>query len=210
MLYGPGGSGKSTCLRGAKAALLGCTGLLPDNILLASGKFNGDNADKIASVIISSRMVVCFELDLAKGSVNMSVLKNVAGGDYVKIGDNMTKALTSMMIATNGLPDHEIQPEFSSDALMRRLICIEMKVDTSSLDAVEDPNGEIPRLNLLCNSIVVRLMYSYIQVRPMDVLLTLCGTKYHYARDYIAESLDGVITEGEGRGAMFPGCVTEL
>jgi hypothetical protein len=132
----------------------------------------------------------------------MSVLKNVTGGDYVKVGDNMTKALTSMMIVTNSLPDHKIQPEFSSDALMRRIICVEMKVDTSALDSVEDPNGDIPRLNLLCNLIVVRLMYQHVPIRPMDVLLTLCGTKYHQVREFITELSDGIITEGEGRAVM--------
>lgn len=201
LLCGPGGSGKSTALRGARASLTGCTGLLADNCLQEK---SSQVASEVAGIVVSSRLAVCFELDFDKKPVNMALLKNVTGGDYIKVGDFMCKALCSFMIATNGLPDHSTQKEFQSDAIMRRLVCLEMKVTTSKLDTVADPNDTESRLNLLCNAIVVRLHFQHLPIRPMDVLLTLCGSKYHYACKFVKESSTGIIDQAEGRSvAVF-------
>ncbi|EQL04062.1 hypothetical protein G6O67_002843 [Ophiocordyceps sinensis] len=118
LLCGPGGSGKSTALRAATAALSGATKLIPDNILTRD--FNGLE-DKVAQVVVKSRLVTCYELDLDNRTINMSMFKNVTGGDYVKVGEFMAKAVCSFFIATNGLPNVVKQPEFMSDALSRRM-----------------------------------------------------------------------------------------
>lgn len=199
LLCGPGGSGKSTVIRGAMAALLGCCSLLPDNVL--SSTTDSAQTD-VAKTIADSRLAVCFELNLVDKKVNMSTLKNVTGGDYVKINSQMTRALCSLMVATNGLPDHELQPEYSSDALMRRMVCVEMKVTTSNVDSVPDPNDIESRLDLLCNAIAVRLMYKHMPIKPTNVLLTLCGSKYFEACSYIQEDLVNPVSYSDGLSVL--------
>ena len=205
MLCGPGGSGKSTSLRGVRAALGTACGLLPDNFLLHHGSgaaIPDARSREIALVVVSSRMVICFEIDLSKGRANMSVMKNITGGDYVKVGSQMSRSLTSLMIATNTIPNHEADPEFFSDALMRRVVLMMMSVDTSAAEHVPDPMNPIARLNLLCNAVTVRLMYDHMPISPLNVMLTLCGSKYYDALSVIEESPSGVITPLEGRDAL--------
>jgi hypothetical protein len=75
---------------------------------------------------IRYRLVSCYKLDLDTHTVNMSMFKNIIGADYVKVGDFMSKAVCSFIIAINGLPNVSRQPKFTSDAFSRRVVCLKM------------------------------------------------------------------------------------
>ena len=102
LLCGPGGSGKITALRMATAGMQGATSLIPDNILTKS---HSDLKDRIAQTFVKSRLVTCYELDLDGKEVNMSMVKNITGSDHVKVREFRSKAVCSLAIATNGLPN---------------------------------------------------------------------------------------------------------
>lgn len=184
LLCGPGGSGKSTALRMATAALSGATNLIPDNILTKESEGIGD---KVAQVVVKSRMVTCYELDLVNKNVNMSMFKNITGGDYVKVGEFMAKAVCSFAIATNGLPNMERQPEFASDALSRRLVCIKMDVDTADAPFEPDPSEPTHKMDFLCACLYIRMVHHHLPISPDDLLLTLCGSLYHTALTMVEE-----------------------
>ncbi|KAG9242102.1 hypothetical protein BJ878DRAFT_556377, partial [Calycina marina] len=143
MLCGPGGAGKSTAIRLVSAALSGRVGMLPDNILTKT--YEGVE-DKVAQVIVRSRIVTCYELDLNNKRVNMSMFKNITGSDIIiKVGEFSSKAVCSMIIATNGLPDVQRDPEFTTDALSRRVACIKMDVDTAEAKFETDPSDPVEK-----------------------------------------------------------------
>jgi hypothetical protein len=199
MLCGHGGSGKSTAIRMATAALSGCVGLLPDNILTKT--YEGVE-DKVAQIIVRSRMVTCYELDLDNKRVNMSTFKNVTGGDIVKVGEFSSKAVCSMMIATNGLPDVVRDPEFMSDALSRRMVCVKMDVDTAEAPFEPDPSDPVDKVDFLCSCLYVRMKYDHIPISPDNLLLTLCGSMYFKALVLVTEAPVGTVTVLQGREVL--------
>jgi hypothetical protein len=102
LLCSPGGSRKITALRMATAAMKGVTNLILDNILTRN--FNRLE-DRIAQTVVKLRLVTCYELDLDKHEINMSMFKNITRSDYVRVGDFITKAVYLFAIATNSLPN---------------------------------------------------------------------------------------------------------
>lgn len=70
MLYGPGVSGKSTILQMIYACLTGFCGVLPDGSLVGRAK---SMSGEITDVIAGCRMVLCYDVDLEKDQLNMSI-----------------------------------------------------------------------------------------------------------------------------------------
>ena len=66
----------------ATAAMQGATSGIPDNILTRS---HTNVEERIAEIVVKSRLVTCYELDFKKKEVNMSMFKNITGSDYVGI-----------------------------------------------------------------------------------------------------------------------------
>lgn len=199
MLCGPGGSGKSTAIRMATNALYGCTNLIPDNILTRDHE---GLSDKIASIVVKSRMVTCYELDLDNRSVNMSLFKNITGGDNVKVGQFMAKAVCSFMIATNGLPDQRKQEEFGSDAISRRMVLLKMSVDSSSAPYEPDPTGSFSGMDFLCAALYVRRVHKDMPITPSNVLLSLCQAQYFEACKLVEECSIGDVSFVDGREVL--------
>ena len=199
LLCGPGGSGKSTALRMLNAALSGCTGLLPDNILTKT--YEGVE-DKVAQVIVRSRMAMCFELDLDNKKVNMSMFKNITGSDIVKVGEFSSKAVCSLAIGTNGLPDVQRDPEFMSDALSRRMICIKMDVDTAEAKFEPDPSRPLDKVDFLCACLYTRMKYDHVPISPDNLLITLCGSLYFKSLLLVKEAPTQTVTLLEGREVL--------
>lgn len=192
MLYGPGGSGKSTVLRVIANTLGSCCGLLPDGCL--TSKVNGMPV-AVSSVIASNRMAVCYDVQLKDHPLNMAVFKNISGSDYVRIGELTCKTNCSLTIATNGYVDIEKQEEYTSDAIMRRLVGIYMDVSALDIPVINEPSGADDRLDLACAGIYTRLLYEYIPVSPRSVLASLCSSKYTEASDLLEETTDEVLVE---------------
>lgn len=199
LLCGPGGAGKSTVIRMISAALSGCVGLLADNILTKT--YEGVE-DKVAQVIVRSRMVTCYELDLDNKKVNMSMFKNITGSDIVKVGEFSSKAVCSLTIATNGLPDVQRDPEFMSDALSRRMVCIKMEVDTAEAEFEPDPSDPVHKMDFLCACLYIRMKYSHVPVSPYNLLMTLCGSLYFKALILVEEAPMGSVSLLEGREVL--------
>lgn len=199
LLCGHGGSGKSTALRMLTAALSGCVGLLPDNILTKT--YEGVE-DRVAQVIIRSRIVTCFELNLDNKRVNMSMFKNITGSDIVKVGEFSSKAVCSLAIATNGLPDVQRDPEFMSDALSRRMVCVKMDVDTAETRFEPDPNDSLHKMDFLCACLYTRMKYDHMPISPDNLLITLCGSLYFKSLLLVREVPVGTVNLLEGREVL--------
>ena len=126
MLVGQGGSGKSTVMQVIYSVLRGCSGVLPDGTLTArSSKMPSD----VAEVIVSSRMAICYDVGLDNDNFNMSVFKNISGSDYIRVGFHSCKTFCSLTFGSNHLIDIEKQTEYTDDAIMRRLVVLNMNVN---------------------------------------------------------------------------------
>jgi hypothetical protein len=186
MICGPGGSGKSTLLQHLYSCMIGCCGILPDGSLTGSSRSMNHT---IAEAITSSRMAICYDVDLEKEPLNMAVFKNISGSDYVRVGQTSLKSNCSLSLATNGIVDVDKQPEYHSDAIMRRVVCILMNVIALSIPkSAPIPEDSETRLDFLCACIHTRISYEYIPVSPMSLLLTLCASKMDNAIALIEET----------------------
>jgi len=72
ILYGGGGTGKSTLLAAIKIALMGCCGDIPDKALvgLAKGMTND-----VAAIVVSNRIVTAGDIGGIEDSTNLSVIR---------------------------------------------------------------------------------------------------------------------------------------
>lgn len=206
MLAGPGGSGKSTVLKVVQRAMKGCASMIPDGSLTSK---SDKMSHEVAVAVVSSRMVVCYDVDLEKRHMNLSTFKNITGGDNVKVGDVYTKSCCSLILATNGLPDAVEEPLYRSDAVIRRLVIVPMEVDVFGYDPemenesagaehlALEPNDPVDYLDFICACLYIRTKHTHLPLSPMTMLLTLTASQYPLACDHIEECVDRGPTRAE-------------
>lgn len=198
MLVGPGGTGKSTLLRQLISCLGTCVSTIPDGSLTSKLK---SMPPDVAEAIVGSRMVVCFDVDLEKGDLNMNTFKNISGSDYIRVGHITAISNCSLTLATNGVVDIDKEPEYNSDAIMRRVIAIRMVTNAMTIPPVIVPEDSTVRLDFVCACLYIRLCYDSIPVAPMTVLTTLCASKIGMVLDKVYETLEP-INEIQGNGVL--------
>lgn len=198
MLCGPGGSGKSTFLQQLYTCLIGCCGILPDGSL--TGYTRSMHPD-VAEVIASNRMAICYDVDLEKDQLNMGVFKNISGSDYIRVGHISCKTNCALTLATNGIVNIDKEPQYHTDAIMRRVVCVLMNVAAMSIPATIVPEDPESRIDFVCFCIYTRLCYESMPISPMTLLLTLCASRMDEALMYIKETFDP-ITVFDGRGVI--------
>lgn len=185
MVCGPGGSGKSTLLQQMFACLTGCCGVLPDGSLVGKSR---SMPNEIAEVIASCRMALCYDVDLEKDPLNMSIFKNISGSDYIRVGFNSVKTNCSLTLATNGVVDIDKQPEYLDDAIMRRTASVLMNVNALSIPTSIIPEDSTSRMDFSCAAIYIRMTYEHMPISPHDLLLSMCQSKIDDAVQYITET----------------------
>src|SRR5699024_9760130 len=90
---------------------------------------------------VSSRMVICYDVDLERRNMNIGVFKHNSGGDYVHVGMINAKSACSLALATNGLPNIADEPLYTSDAVVRRLVIVPMIVDVLGSSSLGQGNA---------------------------------------------------------------------
>ncbi|KIW35739.1 uncharacterized protein PV06_11920 [Exophiala oligosperma] len=191
MLCGPGGSGKSHLLQIIFTSLLGCCGILPDGSLTTTAR---SMPDEVAEVIVGNRMAVCYDVDLERSQLNMSIFKNISGSDYIRVNYNSCKSNCSLVLATNGAVNVKKQPEYHSDAIMRRNVAILMNVAALSIPESESviPEDSLSRIDFDCACVYTRLTYDAIPLAPMDLLLTLCQSEIDAVLEHVIETSEPI------------------
>lgn len=189
MAGGPGGSGKSFVLQQIFACLTGCCGVLPDGSLVGKSR---SMPSEIAEVIASCRMAVCYDVDLEKDPLNMSIFKNISGSDYIRVGYNSVKTNCSLTLATNGVVDIDKQPGYLDDAIMRRTASVFMNVNALTIPPSIVPEDSESRLDFSCAAMYIRMTYEHMPISPYDLLLSMCQSKIDTAIEYIEETLSDI------------------
>lgn len=189
ILCGPGGSGKSTLLQQMQSCLIGCCGTLPDGSLTG---FTKKMDPDIVSTIVSSRMAVCYDVNLEHEKLNMNVFKNISGSDYIRVGQISCKSNCSLTLATNGIVNLDQQSDYHTDAIMRRVVCVLMNVAALSIPKAIIPEDLESRIDFICFCVYVRLTFEHMPVPPMALLLTLCASKIDDAVLHIEETSDHI------------------
>lgn len=199
MLVGPGGTGKSTLLRQLISCLGTCVNTIPDGSLTTKTK---SMPPGVAEAVVGSRMVICFDVDLEKAELNMSTFKNISGSDYIRVGSITAVSNCSLTLATNGVVNITKEPEYNSDAIMRRVVAIRMNVNAMTIPSAVIPEDGDVRLDFVCMCLYIRSRYDFMPVAPMTVLTTLCASKIDDVVDKIEETLEPV-DEVQANGVLM-------
>jgi hypothetical protein len=112
----------------------------------------------------------------------------------VKVGRIMSKASCSMGMISNGLPNIQRQPDFTSNALTRKVFCEKINVDAVQCVYEPDPNQSLYKTDFLCSCVYTRMKFSLLPITPDDLLVTLCGNLYFTACKYVREESESLIT----------------
>lgn len=194
VLYGPGGRGKSTMLAALNIALMGCCGSIPDKALVSLAK---GLPDSIASIIVANRIVTAGDVGGLEENTNLSVIKTLTGHDYISVPPSRARSACTLFYASNRLDDPLRNPEWTTDAIMRRVVVILM--NTCIVEGISDsiPQDPVSRLDFALRCVHTKLTYPHMPVSPMSVLLTLLGSQATKACKYVVPVSDIDVDEDE-------------
>lgn len=176
MLYGDGGTGKSTILEAIRAIFKGCCSTIPN------GTFTSTNSDvplKTAQLIASNRIVTSGELDLKKKQLNIHIVKELTGHDSISVPPVTVTTRCTLVTATNFLPDHRIQEEWCSSQVSRRTVVLPFSVNAEEIPKVQRPDELEDVIDFLLECVYTRLTTPEMPISPRSILYTILGTYFN-------------------------------
>jgi hypothetical protein len=194
ILYGPGGTGKSTLLALIKIAFMGCCGSIPDKSLIGLAK---GMSNDVASVVVANRIVTAGDVGGIDDSTNLSVIKSLTGHDYISIPPLSARSSCSLFYATNRLDDPRKNTEWLSTQIMRRVVVIPMTTDALGFTENTIPQDHNSRLDFALRCVHTFLGHPYMPISPMSVILTLLGSASNEILHLITEDDDEDISDDE-------------
>lgn len=194
ILYGQGGTGKSTLLALIKIAFMGCCGSIPDKSLIGLAK--GMSTD-VASIVVSNRIVTAGDVGGIEDSTNLSVIKSLTGHDYISIPPLSARSSCSLFYATNRLDDPRKNTEWLTAQIMRRVVVVPMTTDALGFTENTIPQDQNSRLDFALRCVHTFLSHPHMPVSSMSIVLTLLGSASNDIMQYITEDDDEEILEEE-------------
>ncbi|KAF7889370.1 uncharacterized protein EAF01_010863 [Botrytis porri] len=192
ILFGPGGTGKTTVLNTVMECMQGCCGILPPGTFTS---YSSALSPEVKSELVGRRMVTCADVDLDTRPIDVNALKSIVGADYIADGMNRFKLSCSLMMASNGLSDPGVSSETLSDAVLRRVVVINLRSTASILTKVAPSERQEDKLDFICSSIYTRLSHTYVPISPRSMLLTICQLQWLAVRDHVEECDEPTIAD---------------
>jgi hypothetical protein len=199
ILYGKGGTGKSTLTAAIRIALMGCCSSIPDKSLIGISK---GLSDDVASIIVGHRMVIAGDVGGIDDATNLSVIKSITGHDYISIPPLSARSSCSLIYATNRLDDPRTNKEWLTPQIMRRVLVVLMDADALTFTANVIPQDATSRLDFVLRCIHTRMQHRYPPVSSMSIILTLMAHRGLDAFAYLTEDDDSTITDEESMTAL--------
>lgn len=192
VLFGEGGHGKSTFLACLNIAFLGCCGTIPDQALVSLSKGMGP---KVASTVVSNRIVTAGDVGNINENTNLSVIKSITGHDYISIPPSRARSACTLFYASNRLDDPTKNEEWLTPAIMRRVVVVMMNAIIP--DGLDDtiPQDPIARQDFVYRCIHTRLTFPHMPVSAMSVVLTIVGSKFAEISKFLSQVDDDEIED---------------
>ncbi len=184
VLFGPGGRGKSTIVAAINSAFFGCCGSIPDSAL---ENLSGGISTKVASTVASNRIVTAGDVGGTNRNTNLTVVKSLTGHDYLPIPPHRVRTACTLVYSTNTLDSPIDNPEWCTEAIMRRVVVILINPELMEnfIDLV--PSDPTSRLDFVLRCVHTRLANTHMPVSTMSILLTILGSRYADAVKFVTE-----------------------
>lgn len=176
LLYGPGGTGKSTIIRSIEVLLRGCCSTIkPGTLTDTKDDINIDTAKAIAS----NRVLTAGEINLETNKLNLHNVKVMTGHDSISVPPIKVSTRCSIVAGCNDLPNPSIQKSWISTAIARRMVVVLMNVKTSLIPKRQMPDTVEDLQDFLLSCVHTRLTYPNMPISTTCVLYTILGDKYN-------------------------------
>lgn len=170
LLYGPGGTGKSTLIGLIEDVFNGCCGTINSSVLTSKSSNIGVDT---ARTIASNRVVTAGDINLETNQLNLHTVKEITGHDSVSVPPIKVRTRCSLVAASNNLPHPSTQKTWCSAAVSRRAIVIPMNVKTSLIPNIERPDATEDDIDFLLSCI--NLYLDYLTSPPMSMRSLMYG-----------------------------------
>lgn len=172
VLYGSGGTGKSTILKTIRAMFKGCCSTIPNGTFTSN---YSDIALKTAQIIASNRIVTSGELDLQKKPLNIHIVKELTGHDSISVPPVTVTTRCTLVTATNYLPNHIEQDEWCTPQVARRTVVLPFSVNAEEIPKVQRPDDLEDVIDFLLECVYTRLSTPDMPISPRCILYTILG-----------------------------------
>lgn len=193
LLYGPGGTGKSTTIEVIENLFKGCCGALNSDAL--TSKFTSiDQAT--ARTIASNRVITAGDINTITSKLNLHTIKEITGHDSIAVPPIKVRTRCTLVVGCNSLPDPEEQTSWCSTAISRRAVVVTMNVKTSLIPKREPPDSVED-----CIDFLMSCVYSFLSnptsmpISTRCILYTVLGAGYDKVREKIEISEDATDQE---------------
>lgn len=187
LLYGPGGTGKSTLIRAVEAVLRGCCSTIKPGTLTDP---RDDISMDTARAIASNRMLTAGEINLESSKLNLHNVKVMTGHDSIAVPPINVSTRCSIVAGCNDLPDVKVQKSWTSTAIARRMVIILMNVDTSLVPKLQMPDTTEDLLDFLMYCVHIKITYSNMPITTRNILRTILASNFNEIEDKIEISDD--------------------
>ena len=177
LLYGPGGTGKSTIIRAVEALLKGCCSTIKPGTLT---DIKDDISLDTAKAIASNRMLTAGEINLESSKLNLHNVKVMTGHDSISVPPIKVTTRCSIVAGCNDLPDPTIQKSWMTTAISRRTVVVLMNVNTALIPKRQMPDAVEDLEDFLMASSYIRLTYPSMPITTKDALYSLLGDRYNH------------------------------
>ena len=182
LLYGPGGTGKSTIIRAIEALLRGCCSTIKPGTLTDS---KDDINIETAKAIASNRILTAGEINLETNKLNLHNVKVMTGHDSISVPPIKVTTRCSIVAGCNDLPDPSIQKSWTTTAIARRVVVVLMNVKTSLIPKLQMPDTVEDLQDFLLSCVYTRLTNTSMPISTKCILYTVLGDKYNEIKDKI-------------------------
>lgn len=191
LLYGPGGTGKSTLIKCIQNMFIGCSGSINSSSL--TNKFDMD--DKTARIIASMRLVTAGDINLATQQLNFHTVKQATGHDSFSIPPFNITTRCTIVGGCNNLPNIIDQPEWCTPALSRRVVVVPMEVSTIDIPNVVVPTAPEELLEMMLSCVDLFLRTPVMPISMRSVLYTILGSSFELVQHAVKFTEGGDIQD---------------
>ena len=204
IFIGPSGSGKSTLMTYITDALGMCADIVHTSSLYGNHVLDIDNIGKACS----RQLLICNNVDFNQNQLNIQNYKLILEHDFLLAEPTKCKAMCSMMIGCDSLPDPSVIKQWTTTAILQQSVVVPFYTNIGEyISKYSAPSMPQDKLDFCLKALETRLVLSTLPTTTRSVLLTVCGHCYTSLKEIVRMKHDASQAECICASSMVAGCL---